>query len=309
MVIDTMHLTKTFKGKGGCRDVNLKVDEGEVFGFLGPNGAGKSTLVKMLVGLLHPTSGEGRILGKPIGDVEARRSIGYLPELFRFQDYLTGDELLRFHARLYGMDMEGIDRRIDELLGLCGIERFKKQRLGTYSKGMQQRLGLASALLSSPRLVILDEPTSALDPVGRKDVRDIIQNLKHKGVTVFLNSHLLSEVELVCDHAAIINNGCIIASGSLDELLNRGKKLRIRLEAIKDSILFALTNMGIEVSAHDNIIEIPINEESEIPDIVRTVSYNGGAIYEVSTLRSNLEDVFIGMIEEVPNDGNNGNEL
>ncbi len=298
MVIETRHLTKTFNGKGGCRDVSLSVGEGEVFGFLGPNGAGKSTLIKTLVGLCRPSSGEGKVLSRPVGDVQARRSIGYLPELFRFQDYLTAEELLRFHARLYEMDMKGIDGRTDELLGICGIDEHKRQRIGTYSKGMQQRLGLASALLPSPKLVFLDEPTSALDPVGRRDVRNIIEDLKNDGVTVFLNSHLLSEVELTCDHVAIIDNGHIIASGSLDELMRRNKKLEIRLGSVDDAVLLALKDEGREVSVHGSTLEIPIEGESEIPGIVRTIAQNGGNIYEAGTSKTNLEDIFIGMIDE-----------
>lgn len=298
MIIETRHLTKIFNGNGGCRDVTLSVDEGEVFGFLGPNGAGKSTLIKTLVGLCRPSSGEGSVLSRPIGDVNARRSIGYLPELFRFQDYLTPQELLRFHARLYKMDMSDIDGRIDKLLDLCGIGDHKRQQIRTFSKGMQQRLGLASALLPSPKLVFLDEPTSALDPVGRRDVRNIIEGLKNDGVTVFLNSHLLSEVELTCDHVAIIDNGHIIASGSLDELMKKNKKLEIRLGGVDDAALSALKDEGRKVTIHGGILEITIEGESEIPGIVRTIAQNGGNIYEVGTSKTNLEDIFIGMIDE-----------
>jgi len=305
MIIETKHLTKTFKGKGGFKNVTLGIEKGEIFGFLGPNGAGKSTFVKTMLALLHPTSGEGYILGKPLGDVKARKDIGYLPELFRFQEYLTAEELLRFHARLYEMDLKETAKRIDEVLTLCGIIKFKKNKIKTYSKGMQQRLGLASALLSSPQVIFLDEPTSALDPVGRKEIRDIIQGLKDKNTTVFLNSHLLGEVELVCDHVAIINDGFIVASGRLDELLNRQKKVWIRLKDITEQILSSLKKTGFKVTALNNSIEIEIEEEKSVPFIVKNIIENEGEIYEVNIIKSNLEEVFIGLLEEAKNGSNN----
>jgi len=205
MVIETFNLTKLYGNKFGCQDICLSVSEGQVFGFLGPNGAGKSTLVKMLMGLITPTSGEARLLGKPLGDLEARKRIGFLPENFRYQEWLTGYELLSFHADLYKLPPGVKAARIKEVLAMVGLTGREGHRIRTYSRGMQQRIGLASALLPDPDLLFLDEPTSALDPLGRKEVRGIIRRLKSLGKTVFLNSHLLSEVEMICDRVRMLS--------------------------------------------------------------------------------------------------------
>ncbi|HCG00353.1 MAG TPA: ABC transporter, partial [Chloroflexi bacterium] len=189
---------------------------GEIFGFLGPNGAGKTTAVKILVGLTPPTSGEAWLLGERLGDREVRRRIGYLPELFRYQEWMSAREVLILHCTLMGMATAGRSSAIGEALEIVGLTDRGRDRVGTFSKGMQQRLGLAVALLGTPELVFLDEPTSALDPVGRHDVRQIIQNLKARGTTVFLNSHLLTEVEYVCDRVAVIDRGAVIALGTID---------------------------------------------------------------------------------------------
>lgn len=220
MIVETSNLTKMYGKKIGCSEICLSVGEGQIFGFLGPNGAGKSTLVKILVGLLFPTSGTAKILGRPLGDLEARRKTGFLPENFRYQDWLTGEELLSFHASLYGLSAQDKKSRIPAVLEQVGLSGKERQRVGTYSKGMQQRIGLACALLPDPELVFLDEPTSALDPLGRREVRQIILDLRRRGKTVFLNSHLLSEVEMICDQVAIIHKGRIISTGVLEEMLS-----------------------------------------------------------------------------------------
>ena len=194
-VIETTALTKRYGPKLACHEINISVGAGEIFGFLGPNGAGKSTCIKMLTGLTVPTSGSGAVLGRPLGDVLARRKMGYLPEQFRYQAWMTGEELLQFHCQLYKLPKS--EWRVGEVLRRVGLEGQGKVKVGGYSKGMQQRIGLAAALLPRPELLFLDEPTSALDPIGRKEVRDIISSLRDEGTTVFLNSHLLSEVESV----------------------------------------------------------------------------------------------------------------
>jgi len=205
LVIETINLSKIYENDKGCRDINIAVPKGEIYGFLGPNGAGKSTFIKTIVGLLFPTSGTARILGRPIGDIEAKKKIGYLPELFKYQEWMTGLDLLSFHSALYKLDKKAAAIKIEEVLEIVNLKGAEKSKIGTYSKGMQQRIGIASALLCDPELLFLDEPTSALDPIGRKEVRDIMVELKNRGKTVFLNSHLLSEVEMVCDSAAIIS--------------------------------------------------------------------------------------------------------
>ncbi|TMV49015.1 ABC transporter ATP-binding protein [Paenibacillus mesophilus] len=225
MMIDTEQLTKTYNGRGGCRGITLRVPEGCIFGLLGPNGAGKSTFVKMLAGLHRPDSGRAAVLGQPLGRPEARRRLGYLPELFRFQDWLTPAEVLRFHGRLGGLRPQEIRapafrNRVRDTLELVGLSEAADRRVGGFSKGMQQRLGLAAALLLDPELVILDEPASALDPVGRYEIRSLLKRLRGKGVTVFLNTHLLEDVEELCDEAAFLYGGELLASGPLHQLLS-----------------------------------------------------------------------------------------
>lgn len=219
--IHTEGLTKEFDNGRGCRDVSITVQEGEAFGFLGPNGAGKSTFVKMLVGLIHPTEGSATIFGHPIHSLEAKKRIGYLPELFRYQEWLTGEEVMKLHAKLCGVDAKTAKERIPKLLDEVGLGSRGKGKIKNYSKGMQQRLGLAAALVGDPKIIFLDEPSSALDPVGRKEVRSILMKLKAEGKTIFLNSHMLEDVEAVCDQIALLNNGEILRKGEIGHVLQQ----------------------------------------------------------------------------------------
>src|SRR5205085_2553446 len=219
--IHCIELSKRFGSTVALSGLTMTVPRGEVFGFLGPNGAGKTTAVKLLLGLLEPTAGEGWVLGRPIGEVVTRRRVGYLPELFRYQPWLRGGEVLQVHCELARLPRATWRDEIARVLLVAGLSDRAEDRVRTYSKGMQQRLGLAAALLGAPELVFLDEPTSALDPVGRHDVREIIRGLTEGGTAVFLNSHLLTEVEMVCDRVAVVDRGRVIATGTLDELLGR----------------------------------------------------------------------------------------
>src|SRR5205085_10129691 len=203
------------------------VPRGEVFRFCGPNGAGRTTAVKLLLGLVQPTSGQAWVLGRPAGDVTTRRRVGYLPELFRYQPWLSGREVLAVHCELAGLPRATWKEEIQQALGTVGLAQRGDDKVGTYSKGMQQRLGLGVSLLGRPELVFLDEPTSALDPVGRHDVRQIIHKLRERETAVFLNSHLLTEVEMVCDRVAMVDRGRVIATGRLDQLL-RNDSCRVR---------------------------------------------------------------------------------
>src|SRR5229473_8333868 len=215
LAIRTRGLRKVFGGKVAVRNLTLDVPQGEVFGFLGPNGAGKSTSVKMLLGLVFPTSGEAEILGRPMGDVKVRSKVGFLPEHFRFYDWLTPAELLKLHGRLYGMSHATLRERVPALLDMVGLTPHREKQLRDFSKGMLQRIGLAQALIHEPELVFLDEPTSGLDPMGRRLVRDIIRAQRERGATVFLNSHLLSEVEITCDQVVFIKEGEVVAGHDL----------------------------------------------------------------------------------------------
>src|SRR3954465_14977834 len=219
-------LRKRYGRRTAVDDVSFTVDRGEVLGLLGPNGAGKTSVIKMLLGLVRPDAGEVMLLGRPGTDPRSRQRVGYLPELFRYQPWLSAAEVLALHVRLAGARVPRDEQR--EVLALVGLAERAGDRVGGFSKGMQQRLGRAVALVARPELVVLDEPTSALDPLGRADVRDIVLSLKQRGVAVLLNSHLIGEVERVCDRVVILDRGRVAASGTLAELLGR-RELRLRL--------------------------------------------------------------------------------
>jgi ABC-2 type transport system ATP-binding protein len=297
MVIETENLTKYYDDKIGCKDISISVGEGEIFGFLGPNGAGKSTFIKMLVGLLFPTSGRALVLGKPVGDVEARKKIGYLPENFKYQDWMTGKDLLSFHTSLYKLDKKNATSKIEEVLEIVKLKGHERYRVGTYSKGMQQRIGLACALLSDPDLLFLDEPTSALDPVGRKEVRDIMNRLKSSGKTVLLNSHLLSEVEAVCDTAAIIKKGSIIKYGKMDDILESKLILEIHGSDLNSEILNKLRGFDSSLTYSNNRVSMEIKDRADIHHIASIIINGGGKLFELSPKRVSLENVFLNLIE------------
>jgi len=299
--IETHGLRKVFGDRVAVADLSLTVGYGELFGFLGPNGAGKTTAVKMLVGLIRPTAGSGLVLGRPLGDHRARRQIGYLPELFRFHDWLTGEELLDLHGQLYGLSRAERRRRIPEVLELVGLTEAARRRVRTYSKGMQQRIGIAQALLGSPRLVILDEPTSALDPLGRRDVRDLIRRLRADGVTVFLNSHLLSEVEAICDRIAIVNRGRVIALGPMSSLLAGELVVEFRLGALPDGTLAALERViQIDAVQHGErpVLVARAADEAAVAQAVDLLVRAGVPVYGVIPERRSLEDLFVQLVNE-----------
>lgn len=276
-------------------DVSLSVAGGEIFGFLGPNGAGKSTIVKLLLSLTYPTAGEIEVLGQPAGNVAVRAEVGYLPETFRFHDWLTASELLHFHARLARVSAAVRADRVRELLVLVGLKDRANDRLSTFSKGMMQRVGLAQALVGNPRLVILDEPTSALDPIGRRDVRDRIRELGQKGVTVFLNSHLLSEVEQVCDRVAIIDHGAIVAEGKLHELLS-AQEIEIRAgEGVARAVREALGEP--EIRTLNGRLRVRVANDAETATLVRRIVEAGVPVYDVRQVGDSLEDLFVRVAE------------
>lgn len=298
MVIETHNLSKIYENNKGCKDISIAVDKGEIFGFLGPNGAGKSTLIKTLVGLLYPTSGEGYILGKPLNDIEAKRKIGYLPELFKYQEWMTGLDLLSFHSDLYKLDKSKRTSKIEEVLEIVNLKGVENSKIGTYSKGMQQRIGIASALLCDPDLIFLDEPTSALDPIGRKEVRDIMTELKNRGKTVFLNSHLLSEVEMVCDSAAIISKGKVIRQGKMKELLESETILEIHGNNINNEILNKLETFDENITFNGKDIKMKVKDEEEIHKIASLIIAGGGKLYGLTPHKNSLENLFISLVEK-----------
>lgn len=295
MVIQTHNLTKQFNGKGGFCNISLSVREGEVFSFLGKNGAGKSTFVRTLLGILYPTSGDATILGKRIGNVEVRKQIGYLPELFQYHNWLTGYELLFNHGLLYKMNKQDIKYRIEEVLLIVGLKGHENKKLKEYSKGMKQRIGLGCAILSNPKILFLDEPTSALDPVGRKQVRDIISNLKKQGKTIFLNTHLLSEVEMISDRVAILDKGQMKKIGTMTELIN--SPVIVSVENINENMVSELKKFDPMVNISNNQIEICV-DDSSIPTVANTIVRNDGLIYMIKRKENLLEELFINTVGE-----------
>ena len=267
-------LSKRYGGTEALGGVDIEVQPGELVGLLGPNGAGKSTLVKIACGLVRPSGGEAEVAGEPAGSPAARATIGYLAELFRFPEWLRADELLALHQRLSGSDGGADERR--ELLELVELADAAGTRVGAMSKGMQQRLGIAQALVGTPRLLMLDEPTSALDPVGRRVVRDLLLELKRRGVAVLLNSHLLSEVERVCDRVAILVGGKIVARGSPAELA---------------------TARGVEVDLEAGVRAYPEATREQVPKIVAELVAAGERVYGVRVLSSTLEETYLEAVE------------
>ena len=232
LAVHTQDLAKRYGKTVALSGLTMSVRRAEVFGFLGPNGAGKTTAVKLLVGLALPTAGQGWVLGAPIGDLQTRRRLGYLPELFRYQGWMKAREVLGLHCELSGMARSDWKAEIDSALELVGLSDRADDKVEGFSKGMQQRLGLGVALLGRPELVLLDEPTSALDPVGRHDVREIIRTLKARGTAVFLNSHLLTEVEQICDRLAVVDHGRVIATGTMAQILGQDGAVRVRVTGL-----------------------------------------------------------------------------
>ena len=294
--VQTVELSKTFGKTTALAGLSMTVPRGEVFGFLGPNGAGKTTAVKLLLGLLTKTSGDAWLLGKPIGDLRTRRHIGYLPELFRYQAWLSASEVLALHCELAPLPRSSWRDEIKTVLDTVGLSDRAGDKVGTFSKGMQQRLGLGAALLGEPELVFLDEPTSALDPVGRHDVREIIRGLASRGTAVFLNSHLLSEVEQVCDRVAVVDHGRVIASGTMNELLS-GTVVRVRATGLGPADKNKLADFG-RVDDEDEQLTFSNLDAERVPELVAAIVGMGGRVYEVAPRHQTLEDRFLQLLED-----------
>ena len=291
--VETHELCKEYGAKVAVESLTLTVRQGEVFGFLGPNGAGKSTTMKMLMGLVFPTSGTMALLGRPIGEVAVKRRVGFLPEQFRFHEWMVAAEFLDFHGQLYGMPAAERRRRIPEVLELVGLAGEGRNRLKTFSKGMLQRIGLAQAVMNNPALVFLDEPTSALDPVGRREVRDVIGRFRGEGMTVFLNSHILSEVEQVCDRCAIIDHGRVARLGTMAELLAEELTVDLTLDGAGPAMERALGPDVTVLGTAGRTLTVRVPDEEAIPPIVDRLVAAGARVYAVAPHRRTLEDVFM----------------
>lgn len=303
--IEVINISKTYtstfrKSKvDALVNLNLSVPAGSIFGLLGPNGAGKTTLIKILLSICFPTSGAAKILNEDIGNYKLKYRIGYLPENHKFPSYLSGGEALKYFGKLSGLDGLHLDKKIDELLDLVKLTLWKKMKVKSYSKGMMQRLGIAQALINDPELIFLDEPTDGVDPIGRKEIRDILADLKTKNKTVFLNSHLLSEVEMVSDRVAILNKGKLIREGTVKELTEKKHEYLLELEnKIDDEVYFNLAsqiNFAQIKDEHYTALVADISELNKLIDILRAKNI---AIKEIIQKKSSLEEMFIHLINE-----------
>ena len=301
--IETKQLTKSYKSKQtGTINVvdhlDLHVEEGEIFGFLGPNGAGKTTTIKMLLGIIYPTSGEGYVLGKEIGDMDVHRLISYVPERPYYYEHMTGLELLKFYGSLFGItDKE----KFIKLLEKVNLHRDMTKTISQYSKGMQQRVGLAQSLLNDPKLLFLDEPTGGLDPIAHREIRDLILSFRDEGRTVFISSHELSEVELICDRVAIINRGVIARQGKLSELL-KGGRIEITAEGVAEGLLkdMKITDANLRVVGNGFLLDMP--EENDPNSVIDAIRGQNGRVISIVPRRKRLEDLFV---ETVSNKGAN----
>ena len=301
--IETEGLTKVFRTRfsgrelRACDDISIRVPVGSTFGLLGPNGAGKTTFVKMLLSCTHPTSGRALVFGGDTKHPGARRPIGYLPENHRFPTYMTGRDMLDFYGALSGMDAGTRRKRIPEVLALVGLdERAHNLRLGKYSKGMLQRVGLAQALIHSPKLLVLDEPGDGVDPVGRKQIRDILQSLEQQGVTIFLNSHLLSEVELFCHEVAIIQKGRLALSGTVEELTS-GSGYRVEGIHVPEALETELRARARSFAANNGSLQLLFTSRAEANEALDLLRSNGCEIESLARTRSTLEEVFMKTVE------------
>jgi ABC-2 type transport system ATP-binding protein len=284
--------------RAGLFGLTLDVPPGEIYGFLGPNGAGKTTTIKLLLGLIRPTGGGGTVLGHPLGSVEARRRVGFLPESPYFYEYLRGDELLHYYGSLFSLAERLRRQRVESLLRLVGLWDQRRLSVRKYSRGMLQRLGLAQALINDPDLVILDEPAGGLDPIGRREMRDILLSLRERGKTVFLSSHILAEVETVCDRIAILNRGELVAVGRIGELLATSREMELTIHGANGSLgpgIEAIPGATIRHGTDTTVVVVP--DQRFVDPVIDLVRSTGGRIVSLGAKRERLEDVFVKLVE------------
>ncbi|HTS75570.1 MAG TPA: ABC transporter ATP-binding protein [Bryobacteraceae bacterium] len=294
--IETRGLRKLYGDKVAVRNLSLTVPRGEIFGFLGPNGAGKSTSIRMLLGLAQPSSGEAMVLGRPSGDVATRRRIGFLPENFRFYEWLTASELLHLHGRLAGVASGELRKRVPEYVEMVGLTPHRDKRLENFSKGMMQRIGLAQALIHEPELIFLDEPTSGLDPMGRRLVRDIIRAQRERGATVFLNSHLLSEIEITCDQVVFIREGEVVTSRDLRTVSEEEVRVEVRARGLPPNVVEQLAPWTTAPVIDEERLAFTARSREALPEVVRCLIAGGAEIYEFTPRRMSLEELFISVM-------------
>ncbi len=296
--IDVQQVEKMYRGKiHALRGVDMRVERGEVFGLLGPNGAGKSTLVKILMTVISPTKCQGTMLGKPIGHKATLANVGYLPEHHRFPEYLTGAQIVDYFGALAGTPRAERKRRIGEMLDLVGMGRWADTKIKQYSKGMRQRVGIAQAMINDPDLILMDEPTDGVDPVGRKDIRDVVRTIRDRGKTVLINSHLLSELEMVCDRVAIMVQGEVRQQGSLDDLTEPHRRYEVSFVGDDQSAAALLAGMeGVSVEA--GIASIPTEDPNRIQPVIDCLRASQIVVKGVRAYRPSLEQLFLDAVGE-----------
>lgn len=303
-VIQTGNLHKTFRslffGKTvhALQGVTLNVKEGEIFGLLGPNGSGKTTLVKILLGICYGTKGDAFLYGENSASARSRDRVGYLPERHKYPRFMKGIDILQYYAKLSGMGGSARRESIPRLLDMVRMEEWKNVKMGKYSKGMAQRLGLAAAMVSDPDLLVLDEPTDGVDPVGRKEIRDVLIQLKKRGKTIFLNSHLLSEVEMICDKIAVLNKGRIVMEGGVEELTSGGNAYSVTVSELPEAKANALKDKKAGLTIEENSMVVECEDVAGLNAFVDTLRGEGLLIEEIRKKRLTLEEMFIDVIEK-----------
>ena len=281
-------------------DLSLTVHRGEVFGFLGPNGAGKTTTLKILMGLIYPSSGRAWIMDRPVGDVHVKHQIGFLPESPYFYDYLTAEEFLRFYGQLFGLHGAALDSRIDYLLNLVGLPHVRTLQLRKFSKGMLQRIGIAQALINDPHLVVLDEPMSGLDPVGRKEVRDLILRLKEEGKTIFFSSHILHDAELLCDRVSILVKGRLVAMGSVKDLVGQASasSIEVVVQGLGEEGIAHVQPMVERIAAQGGCTLLVLKGQAQLNGVLDVIRAAKATLISVTPNQGSLEDLFMKEVHE-----------
>jgi ABC-2 type transport system ATP-binding protein len=297
-VIETAALVKNYGRIGALRGVSLRVERGDIFGLLGQNGAGKTTLIKILLGITAASSGGAQLLEQPAGSTGVRRRVGYLPEDHRFPDYHTGASLLDFYGALLDVPRTVRQQRIPEMLELVGLKGRMYSKVRTYSKGMKQRLGIAQALLHDPEIIFLDEPTDGVDPVGRREIRELMERLKGQGKTIFLNSHLLGEVELICDRVAILQRGRVVREGTVEELTSQKGFFLVGLAPGQLFPAEELRQLGYRVAASGDLWEVSLADGQSIDPVVDLLRGRGLSLRHLVEKRQTLEDLFLATVQD-----------
>jgi ABC-2 type transport system ATP-binding protein len=307
--IEAQGLRKVYRSRVRGRSIaaldglDLRVEPGEVFGLLGPNGAGKTTTVKILLGLTVPSAGSARVLGRTVSDPESRRRVGYLPEGHRFPGYLTARQTLRIFGRMSGMESAALDRRVNPLLERVGLERWADVRVRRFSKGMTQRLGLAAALVHEPEVLLLDEPTDGVDPVGRREIRDLLQEEAALGRAILVNSHLLSEIERMCGRVAVLRAGRVAAEGRIDDLTRATSRYRLVASGVDELLLGAFREMGATIERVNGHFDLSAKDVDHLNALVDRLRASGARLEELTPVRSSLEDVFVGLVRDAAGEG------